>query len=119
MWIDRKVYEDLLTRATKYEEQSRILAQQNTSLSVSLGWAQLRLEQSEREKAALLFNYTGVKIEVPKVAQTHNLPFENRYGGDPLTDMPAFTDMGDDAARKLGISHNTDGTINFGKPAHE
>lgn len=110
MWIDRKVYENLLLDNAKLREESRVLNDRVTAQQAALEWFMIRVTQLEKERAALVHNYMGVKLETPDfrprvVAQ--NLP-ENIP--DTIGSM-SFADIGDEAAKRLGLGWDESGAV--------
>lgn len=87
MWIDRKTYDDLrldaATAKARAEEQARQIAAQQTTIE----WMAIRISQVEKERAQLLFNYTGVKVEVPEV-QSQRVPDRGTFDRPDLNALP-------------------------------
>lgn len=102
MWIDRNVYENLMLDNAKLREESRVLNQQNQTLRSSLEWFMVRVTQLEKERAVLVQNYMGVKIETPDYRPAPS-PREVPLDIPSLIGAMGFNDMGDDEARRLGI----------------
>ena len=113
MWIDRKTYDDLRLENAKLQGVCQEQARGNASLQASFDWLRMRVNQLEHERAKLIENYMGIKVEVPEVVQVR----QDREGAHALSSAVQnfFTDMGDDAAAKAGITFNDDGTVNYGK----
>lgn len=116
MWIDQKSYLDLrLSEAAvkaAYTEQARQIA----SLQASHDWLRVRVTQLEKERAQLLHNFMGIKVEVPEVVQTQ--PSRTDAQGSAALAAavaPYFTDMGDDEALKQGVSWNESGELTYKK----
>lgn len=111
MWIDRNTYDDLRLDNAKLREESRVLNQQNTAIRSTLEWLTVRVTQLEKERAALVYNYMGVKIETPDISPAPSVP-------EVPMDLPAvlgasglFSDVGDAEARRLGLDWNGDGRV--------
>lgn len=112
MWISQKHYDDLRMEATKCREEARVLADQNRALQNALDWLMQHATQLEKERAALLFRFMDIKIEVPEYAPARPKP----RAVDPnlpamLGNAGLFTDVGDDQAAKMGIGWDPDGTV--------
>lgn len=113
MWVNKQQYDELVAAHAVVTASNRILVEQITKYDVTLDWFRIRLTQLEKERAQLIHNYMGIKIEVPEL-----LPVREQGSGVPahaLQDADLFNDMGDDQAQKLGISWHPDGTINYGR----
>jgi hypothetical protein len=110
MWVDRKTYDDQRLDNAKAQTEARVLSEQNRALQVTLDWFRVRITQLEMERAQLLFNYTGVKVPTPTIQRAPE--------GDiarALQAVQGFQDIGDDAAQRLGIGWNPDGTLKEAK----
>ncbi len=105
MWITRLAFDSLNTERIKATEEARVLSHQNEKLSVTLAWALQRVEQIERERARLLWQYMGVKVEVP-VAVKPEPTEDDVVGGATL-----FNDIGNDKAKALGIEWDDNGEL--------
>lgn len=109
MWVHRTVWTELCKRtwealAVKTTLEKQVEAQQGT-----INWMAIRLTQVEHEKAQLLLNYTGVRIETP----VYKVP-----AIEPAVDFastPGFTDVGDEIAQQMGISWDSNGNIVYKK----
>jgi hypothetical protein len=97
MWITRLAFDSLNAERIKTSEEARVLAHQNNAQQVTLTWALHRVEQLERERAQLLWQYVGIKVQVPVVVPVEKDP------EDVLGSANLFNDIGDDAAKRLGI----------------
>jgi hypothetical protein len=107
MWITRKDYRELIhARAQAYGE-AQALERQTLVFTTTLDWLRVRVNQLERERAALLFNQTGIKFPVPEIVNTSEAK-------KSLDEAPSFEDPGDEAAAQLGITHALDGTLLYG-----
>jgi hypothetical protein len=107
MWVSRKDYDRQLTELVELRTEQRALTQLNATIQATLDWARVRLTQVEHERAQLLFNYTGVKILSPSIEKERVGPTVQ----SAIDSAPSFEDIGDEAARKLGIGWNDDGTL--------
>lgn len=108
MFLDRKVYDDLRLDNAKLQTEARVLSEQNRALQTTCDWFRVRISQLERERAQLLFNYTGVKVEVPEIVAAPTAKDTH-----PLNAVPHFNDIGDEAAKLLGVGWNADGTLRY------
>ena len=113
MFISRKHYDDLRLEWAKNHEEARVLAQQNQALQTTLDWFRVRMTQLEHERAQLLFNFTGVKVQVPSIERETPAPRPGSVS-DILAAVNHFGDVGDAEALKLGVDWNSDGTVNYG-----
>lgn len=94
MWISREFVTDLRQRAEQLayaSGQNVRLEVENARLRADLDWFKLRLNQVERERAMLMQDRIGVKIDVPQfVPAMHN-------EADALAEMPDLSSVGNDA----------------------
>lgn len=111
MWLDRKVYESLLLDNAKLREESRVLNNANHAQQTTIDWFRVRITQLERERAQLLFNYTGVKVEVPEITKAPQ-SVEEILGGSV-----SFADLGDAEAKKQGVDWDAAGLMEIRKQA--
>ena len=106
MWINRKVYTNLVLAeaATKaaYTEQARQVA----ALTATMDWLRVRVTQLEMERAQLMYNYMGIKVPTPVIERAPEVP-------QRVDALPDFNDVGDAEAARLGIGWNPDGTLKF------
>lgn len=109
MWVSKAFISEREARVTA-EAESGILKQQNAVLRTQLEWLVLRVTQLEKERAQLLFNYTGVKVEFPVVEQ------ETKTSFDPMAQIPDFNDMGDALAKAHGIAWDSEGRVVYNTP---
>lgn len=105
MWISRAAFETLSAERIKAAEEARVLAQQNAAQQITMDWLRVRNEQVERERAQLLWQYVGIKVQIPVAMPAPSAPEEVLSGGN------AFEDIGDAAAAAAGIDWNPDGTL--------
>lgn len=107
MFISRKTYDDLRLNEAKARGQAAELAQERAQLVTTVDWLRIRVTQIEKERAQLLYLYTGVKVPVPEIARMSETP------SSPLHATPNFDDVGDAEALRLGIGYNEDGTLKY------
>ena len=67
MWIARDEWQKIRTERDYAVGKAATLSEQNKVLQVTLDWLRVRQTQIEHERAQLLFNYTGVKVNVPVI----------------------------------------------------
>lgn len=110
MWVNTRIYGRLAADSEQKQQVEgalRILAEQNKVLQVNLDWLRTRVSQLERERALMLYKFTGVKIETPEFQ-----PVVAPDAADMLNAVNAmFQDVGDEQAARLGIEHLPDGTL--------
>ena len=116
MWIRRKHYDDLRDLTWDVREElavsnstTRALEQQNKVLQVNLDWLRTRVNQLEHERAQLIFNYMGVRIQVPEIQTV------KQDDVHPLNAIPHFNDVGDAEANRLGIGWDEEGRVAYSK----
>lgn len=127
MWVDRREYEALRSDRDKCWSEARVLAEQNHVLQTTVNWLCTRTTQLEKERAALVFNYMGVKVETPEYAPA---PASRRAAVAMTTtaevplDIPGvlgqsgmFNDIGDTEAKRLGIGWDEQGAVRYGDKA--
>jgi hypothetical protein len=110
MWLDRAAYDETRKALWEAVAKNTILERQVEAQQATLTWMAVRVTQVEHERAQLLFNYTGVKVETPHIAPVPNPIMEDITG-----QATSFEDVGDEIAARMGITHNADGTLNYGK----
>lgn len=115
MWLSQTAWlkerEDAIAMRAERDMAVQQLKQQETTLA----WFMHRLTQIEQERAKLIFNYTGVRVEAP----TYEQPDPEKDGAsmiqkNPLNALPSFEDVGDEEAARLGIDWNSEGEVIYG-----
>lgn len=110
MWVTKEHFQhvrELADRAVYVAGQMNTLHEQNKVLQVNLDWLRTRVSQLERERALMLYKFTGVKIETPEFVTAREPD-----AADIMNNVNAmFQDVGDETARTLGIEHLPDGTL--------
>ena len=94
----------------KTESVAAELRAQKVKDDITLDWMRHQVNTLSKTNAALLAKAAGIHIPVPEIVPT-------RPGTMTIPDfdsMPNFEDVGDDAARRLGIGHTADGMIEYG-----
>ena len=107
MWIARRIFDAVNESRIRAEAIQRALEQQNITLQAHLEWMRVRLTELSFERAQLLKKYMGVDVPVPSFEDPQNHPDPNQTFD--------FEDIGDEAAAKLGIDWNSDGTLSYRK----
>ena len=105
MWITRAAFDLLNAERIRKSEEARVLAHQNSNLTITLDWMRHRVQQLEQERAHLLFQYVGIKIQVPTLVAPEPSADEV-LGGANL-----FNDVGDEVAKRLHIEWDDTGII--------
>ena len=111
MWISTAAWlkerEDSILLRLERDTAIAQAKQQETTLA----WFMHRLTQVERERAQLLFNYTGVRTDAPVYEKDEQIP----SGVDnPLNALPSFDGLDDTEAAKQGIGWDEFGNIKYG-----
>lgn len=107
MWVDKKVYQHYHDEWVKCHEEARVLSQQNLALHTTMDWMRMRVNQLEHERAMLIQNYMGVKIEVPTIRSKEDVTMvPPTLGGRSI-----FDDMGDAAAKAEGVAWDDSGKV--------
>lgn len=106
MWIKAELFQELIQKQAQWEGVSRTLELQNRAMQTTQDWLRTRVTQLEKERAQLLFNYTGVKVPVPEIQPAYDHLSEHKFN-----EMPSFNDVGDIEAARLGIEWNAGGEI--------
>lgn len=106
MWIKTSTFETLVREKSLVEGENRALSAQIISQKTSMDWLMVRLTQLEHERAQLIFNYMGVKVTTPQFE-----PDRAPIGGEAISDIPSFQDVGDEEAAKQGLSWDGEGRV--------
>lgn len=111
MWISRVMFEQLIEARAAATAVVTELKSQNVAQKTTMDWMMMRLTQLEHERAQLIHNYMGVKIEVPSIEpETPSVTTS-----DLLSQTMSFDDVGDDEAKKQGIDWDEMGRVVYGK----
>ena len=117
MWVDRKTYTEIGLELAKVREEARVLNDQNRTLRTSLEWLMVRVTQLEKERAALVYNYMGVKVEVPDIQPSRpavrSTPHEVPLAVPATLGFAGFQDMGDEEAARHGIGWDDEGKVTY------
>lgn len=105
MWITRAAFDALNAERIKAAEEARVLAHQNATLQITLDWFRVSAEKWERERAHLLKTYMGVVVDVPHYVKPEP-DTEDVMGGANI-----FQDIGDKAAKELGVDWDSMGAV--------
>jgi hypothetical protein len=119
MWVRRSDYEALVRelaeqRATREAAEKALALNQQTC-----EWLRVQVNTLQYERASLLSKVTGAPVMVPTLRSgDESSPIAPPVGQPkPPADQffnqlsALFEDPGDDAAQKLGIAHDTDGSV--------
>lgn len=112
MWVNKHVYQetrDALVAAVAVRDS---LASQNKALEVTNDWFRVRIGQLEHERALMLSKYMGIEVPVPAIERVREKP-----SAAPYNMVPSWDDVGDEEAKKLGITWNPDGSVSYGGAA--
>lgn len=109
MWISRQMFTELVKDRSEASGVAQALEKQNIALQATMDWLRMRLTQLEHERAQLIYNYMGVKINVPTLE-----PAPTAKLSDIVNEAVSFDDMGDTEAAKLGIGWNEAGEVEYG-----
>jgi len=87
MWISNAAWlkerEDAIQLRVERDAAKQTLAQQETTLA----WFMHRLTQVESERAKLIFNFTGVKVDAPTYEKETSQAESNRINQNPLNSL--------------------------------
>lgn len=94
--------------------QTAVLAAQVASLTSTVDWLRVRVNQLEHERATLFQAVTKLPMSVPSIRPAD--PYAASSAPNTRPDMAAlFEDVGDELARTLGIDHDADGRLVYTK----
>ena len=108
MWIRRKTYDEMLSRALVATGEAQAMQRQVDAQKTSLDWMIHRMTQLEHERAALIYRYMDIKITVPELVPDTPVTDQTSQIGN---DLPSFNDVGDDEAKKLGLDWDKEGRV--------
>lgn len=111
MWLNRRDYDRIVLDSEKRNAVCAEQARHIATLTATMDWLRVRVTQIEQERAQLLYNYMGIKVETPSIERTR-VPGPSELASAVA---PYFTDMGDDEAAKQNVSWANDGTLKYGK----
>ena len=110
----RQHIEDLRCDGAVLRQEAKVLSEQNRFLQTTLDWMRIRLTQVEHVRAQMLYNFTGVKVQVPSIEREMPPCSDPRSVSDILAAVNHFGDVGDIEAAKLGVSWADDGSVSYG-----
>lgn len=113
MWIERGLFTKLVETAAQARGELAALQSRFAAQDAMVDWFRIRLTQTEKQNARLIKKYTDVDVEIPNLVPA---PHEQTTP-EILNEAAMFEDIGDEIAKKLGISHNLDGTISYSRKA--
>lgn len=113
MWISQAVWLKEREEYLKLQAERDAVKAQFKSQEITLGWFMHRLTQVEQERAKLIFNFTGVKVEAPEYQpeQAAAEAAASLLNSNPLNALPNFNDVGDAEALKQGIDWDSNGEV--------
>ena len=111
MWVSTAVWLKGMEDAIQLRVERDSAIQQAKQQEVTLSWFMHRLTQVEKERAQLIYNFTGVKTDAPAYEEENRIPsgVEN-----PLNALPSFDGLDDIEAAKQGIGWDDEGKIIYG-----
>ena len=113
MWIERKLFMDLIQKESVARGELSALQTRFAAQDSMVDWFRIRLTQLEKERAQMILKYTGVAIETPVFAkEPEQTPLDQVLG-----EVSTFDDVGDEIAAKMGIGWKQDGTLDYTKKA--
>lgn len=123
MWISKRFFDKLL--AETYAQSDKLTNWQNTCHvlqtkhddalaqkskdDVTIDWMRHRINALEKQNALMLAKLAGIQVPVPEIVPTR----PGTIAEVPFAHMPSFEDMGDAEAKRLGVTHQDDGTLAF------
>lgn len=105
MFLSRAVFDAINAERIQAVERAKVLAEQMAAMRTQMEWFCHRVQQLEQERARLLWQYMGVKVETPQFVKP-DPPQDDVLGGANV-----FQDIGDEAATQAGIGWHDDGTV--------
>lgn len=93
------------------EGECRVLREQKIKDDLNMDWFRHRVNALEKQNAVLMQKAAGIAMPVAEIVST-------RPGTMTVPDfqhLPSFEDVGDDEAKRLGVEHDTDGTLVYKK----
>ncbi len=105
MFFSKKALE-FASDAAAANAKAALLYAQVLALQTTVDWMRVRVNQLEHERAVLVENYMGVKIQVPTIEPAPEAP---RSVESLLGQSLDFNDVGDRAAAALGLGWNDNG----------
>ena len=113
MWIERKLFMDLIQKESVARGELSALQTRFAAQDAMVDWFRIRLTQLEKERAQMILKYTGVAIETPVFAkEPETQPIDQVLG-----EVSTFDDVGDEIAKRLGIGWRPDGTLDYSQKA--
>jgi hypothetical protein len=110
MWIKRELFERLLTEKAQAEAKASTLAHRIIAQDATVDWLKVQFTKSEYERAQLLQNYMGIKIPVVEFSKTE--PVEEKLTVEKvLAATIDFGDVGDEAAKAMGLDWDSEGRL--------
>lgn len=121
MWITQTAYLELQKALIGAQAEVAAIKAQQAALTNTNDWLMVRVTQLEMERAKLIEVNYGVKVDVPVIEKRPEHFVTGMTTGQPKLDSDfslnqtiSFNDVGDDEARRLGISWNDNGEVVYG-----
>ena len=111
MWLSRQAYQDLKDQIVQAQADAAAQRHANDVLEANMNWFRHRLTQIEAERAVLIYKVMGVKIPAPEFHKEDPIQKFMQDHKHQFTEADIFRDLGDDEARKQGISFNEEGQV--------
>jgi len=122
MWINRQFFEMVIADNKRQQDEMRVVhaealstAAVNTTLlaqkakdDITVDWMRHRINALEKHNALLLAKVAGIHVPVPEIVPTRPGTLSEFPS---FQSMPSFEDVGEDEAKRLGISHAEDGLL--------
>jgi len=110
MFVRESTLITVLVKNAELTGENGGLRAQLASAQTTVDWLRTRVNQLEKERAVLLREVTHLNIPIPEIAPAGPAM---SAAVPPSLQMPNFEDMGDDAAGRLGITHNDAGELEY------
>lgn len=127
MWVNREMF-DMIVADNKATTQAlfdaehwlrdlqgahRAVREQKAKDDLTIDWMRHRVNALEKMNAILMQKATGIALPVPEIVPTR--PGTIAGQGIDYDTMPSFEDVGDAEAKRLGIKHATDGSVEYSR----
>lgn len=126
MWINHTLFQMIVDDSKRQQEllgtvrcynvdlasESTALRTQKAKDDVTIDWLRHRVNALEKQNSILVMKTSGVVFPVPEIVPTRPGTMSELPGFDT---MPSFEDVGPAEAQRLGIVHETDGSVTYTK----
>jgi hypothetical protein len=125
MWVNKTLF-DMIVADNKAQAE-KLAAWQNTCHAlqanhdsalaqkakddITIDWMRHRINALEKERTILLQKVAGIALPIPEIVPTR--PGTLTMPALDFNTLPTFDDMGDDDAKKHGIQHQDDGSVQY------